>query len=154
MPGERLVQRLPIGEAEGCLRQLEEHITTVDVLGIDEDLQAAIKASAEAVPSEWSCAACTLLNPEPLVECAACGGRERAARPPTADASARGHRKDEIRRKLDLSVKLRPSCSVSAIEKASSAAAGRRYALSGMGGRTASAARLPRLAPPPPPLRQ
>jgi len=109
VPGESLVQRLPIGEAEECLRQLEEHITTVDVLGIDEDLQAAIKASAEAVPSEWSCAACTLLNPEPLVECAACGGRERAARPPTADASALGRRVTErsvFPGKPDLSVKL------------------------------------------------
>jgi hypothetical protein len=48
----------------------------------DEAFQAALKASAEAVPPKWSCAACTLLNPEPLVECTACGGRERAARPP------------------------------------------------------------------------
>jgi hypothetical protein len=45
----------------------------------DEALQAALKASAEAEPSKWSCAACTFLNPEPLVECAVCGGRERAA---------------------------------------------------------------------------
>jgi len=29
--------------------------------------------------SQWSCAACTLLNGEHLVECSACGGRERAA---------------------------------------------------------------------------
>jgi len=45
----------------------------------DEALQAALNASAEVAPSTWSCAACTLLNSEPLVECAACGGRERAA---------------------------------------------------------------------------
>ena len=31
---ERLLERLPIGEAEECLRRLEERLITVDVLGI------------------------------------------------------------------------------------------------------------------------
>ncbi len=39
--------------------------------------------------SQWSCAACTLLNDERLVECSACGGRQRAATLPAPPEAAR-----------------------------------------------------------------